>query len=227
LELLDVLDLTGSIVTADALHCTRAFAAAVQERGGNYALVVKANRGPLFKSVMQQLRGRDSAAAPNRSNARPTIGARLAAQRLSAIPAWPAAIAFPALRRSAGSHCADVFKGSVPTHLSFAIMSSPNTCPRKGFCRSVGAIGAPRTVFIGSSTSISPRTAIGRGKTTRPRTWPFCESLHSTSCKQPQTRLRYAAKSSAQAGTTPAFCRHPAICDSPARNGVPPLNRPR
>jgi len=54
LELLDLLDLTGSIVTADALHCTRAFAAAVQERGGNYALVVKANRGPLFKSVTQQ-----------------------------------------------------------------------------------------------------------------------------------------------------------------------------
>jgi predicted transposase YbfD/YdcC len=54
LEVLHLLDLKGSIVTADALHCTRAFAAAVRERGGHYALVVKANRGPLFKSVTQQ-----------------------------------------------------------------------------------------------------------------------------------------------------------------------------
>lgn len=54
LEVLDLLELTGSIVTADALHCTRAFAAAVLERGADYALVVKANRGPLFKSVAQQ-----------------------------------------------------------------------------------------------------------------------------------------------------------------------------
>ena len=54
LQVLDLLDLEGSIVTADALHCTRAFAGAVLERGGGYALVVKANRGPLFKSVTQQ-----------------------------------------------------------------------------------------------------------------------------------------------------------------------------
>src|SRR5664279_1236191 len=54
LEVLDLLSLEGSIVTADALHCTRAFAGAVLERGGHYALVVKGNRGPLFKSVTQQ-----------------------------------------------------------------------------------------------------------------------------------------------------------------------------
>ena len=54
LEVLDLLNLEGSTVTADALHCTRAFAAAVLERDGDYALVVKANRGPLFKAVTQQ-----------------------------------------------------------------------------------------------------------------------------------------------------------------------------
>jgi len=36
LEVLDLLSLEGCIVTADALHCTRAFAAAVRERGGDY-----------------------------------------------------------------------------------------------------------------------------------------------------------------------------------------------
>jgi predicted transposase YbfD/YdcC len=54
LEALRLLDLEGSIVTADALHCRRAFAAAVLERGGAYALAIKANCRPLFKAVTQQ-----------------------------------------------------------------------------------------------------------------------------------------------------------------------------
>src|SRR5215470_18263613 len=54
LEVLELLDLEGSIVTADALHCRRGFAAAVLERGGDYALTIKANCRPLFKAVTQQ-----------------------------------------------------------------------------------------------------------------------------------------------------------------------------
>lgn len=54
LEVLDLLSLEGCIVTADALHCTRAFAAAVRERGGDYVLAIKANRGRLFNTVIQQ-----------------------------------------------------------------------------------------------------------------------------------------------------------------------------
>jgi predicted transposase YbfD/YdcC len=54
LEVLDLLCLEGCIVTADALHCHRAFAAAVIERGGDYVLAIKANRGPLFRAVAQQ-----------------------------------------------------------------------------------------------------------------------------------------------------------------------------
>jgi predicted transposase YbfD/YdcC len=54
LEVLDLLSLQGCIVTADALHCTRAFAAAVRQRGGDYVLAIKANRGRLFTVVTQQ-----------------------------------------------------------------------------------------------------------------------------------------------------------------------------
>ena len=54
IEVLDLLSLDGSIVTADALHCHRTFAAAVLERGGDYVLAIKANRGRLFKAVKQQ-----------------------------------------------------------------------------------------------------------------------------------------------------------------------------
>jgi predicted transposase YbfD/YdcC len=54
LEVLDLLCLKDSVVTADALHCHRAFASAVLDRGGDYVLAIKANRGPLFKAVTQQ-----------------------------------------------------------------------------------------------------------------------------------------------------------------------------
>jgi predicted transposase YbfD/YdcC len=54
LEVLDLLSLGGCIVTADALHCNRAFAAAVLDRDGHYVLAIKANRGPLFTAVTQQ-----------------------------------------------------------------------------------------------------------------------------------------------------------------------------
>src|ERR1700735_1437094 len=54
LEVLELLSLEGCIVTADALHCTRAFAAKVRERGGDYVLAIKANRGRLFTAVTQQ-----------------------------------------------------------------------------------------------------------------------------------------------------------------------------
>ena len=54
LEVLDLLCLENCTVTADALHCHRGFAAAVLDRGGQYVLTIKANRGPLFKAVTQQ-----------------------------------------------------------------------------------------------------------------------------------------------------------------------------
>ena len=57
LEVLALLDLEGSIVTADALHCRRGFAATVLGRGGDYALAIKANCRPLFKAVTQQFKG--------------------------------------------------------------------------------------------------------------------------------------------------------------------------
>lgn len=54
LEVLALLDLQGCIVTADALHCTRAFASKVLERGGDYVLAAKGNRAPLHEAIIQQ-----------------------------------------------------------------------------------------------------------------------------------------------------------------------------
>src|SRR6478736_4090519 len=67
LEVLALLSLEGSIVTADALHCHRAMAKTVLDRGGNYVLAIKANRGPLFKAVVGQFSRSGPRSAANRA----------------------------------------------------------------------------------------------------------------------------------------------------------------
>jgi predicted transposase YbfD/YdcC len=54
LETLQMLSLEGCIVTADALHCNRPFAAMVLERGGHYVLALKQNQSKLFEAVARR-----------------------------------------------------------------------------------------------------------------------------------------------------------------------------
>jgi predicted transposase YbfD/YdcC len=51
LELLGMLSLEGCIVTGDALHCSRPFAATVLARGADYVLALKENQKKLFDAV--------------------------------------------------------------------------------------------------------------------------------------------------------------------------------
>lgn len=50
-EIIALLDLTATTVTAAALHGSRATAAAIREQNGDYALVIKGNRGPLHRAI--------------------------------------------------------------------------------------------------------------------------------------------------------------------------------
>jgi predicted transposase YbfD/YdcC len=54
LEVLRMLSLDGCIVTADALHCHRAFAATVLERGGDFVLALKQNQSKLFDGAARR-----------------------------------------------------------------------------------------------------------------------------------------------------------------------------
>lgn len=58
LDVVGLLDRLGATVTADALHGSRAMAKAIRAREGDYALVIKGNRGPLHAAM------RDLLAAP-------------------------------------------------------------------------------------------------------------------------------------------------------------------
>lgn len=55
LEAVALLDLTGCIVTADALHCRSDVAAAVRAAGGDYALALKANQPQLLAEAERLL----------------------------------------------------------------------------------------------------------------------------------------------------------------------------
>ena len=50
-QLLEMLSLTGKVVTADAMHCQRQLAQQVVEQGGDYALALKGNQGTLHDDV--------------------------------------------------------------------------------------------------------------------------------------------------------------------------------
>src|ERR1044072_9667886 len=61
MQLIELLQLKGCVVTADALHCHRAMAKAITERGGDYVLAVKDNQPALLADAKAAI-----AAAPRR-----------------------------------------------------------------------------------------------------------------------------------------------------------------
>lgn len=56
LQLIELLQLKGCVVTADALHCQRAMDKAVVERGGDHVLAVKANQPALLEDAKAAIR---------------------------------------------------------------------------------------------------------------------------------------------------------------------------
>ena len=50
-ELLELVDVKGKVVTADAMHAQRGTAAAIVAKGGDYALALKGNQGSLHEDV--------------------------------------------------------------------------------------------------------------------------------------------------------------------------------
>ncbi len=61
LRLVDLVQLKGCVVTADALHCHRTMAAAITARGGDYVLAVKGNQSKLAHDAEAALAARRSA----------------------------------------------------------------------------------------------------------------------------------------------------------------------
>src|SRR3954454_19363811 len=54
-ELLELLDVSGAVVTIDAMGCQKEIAAKIRERGGDYVLAVKQNQPSLHEQVTQAI----------------------------------------------------------------------------------------------------------------------------------------------------------------------------
>ncbi len=63
LQLIELLQLKGCVVTADALHCHRAMAGAITARGGDYVLAVKAHQPALLHDAQAALAAAQSPTA--------------------------------------------------------------------------------------------------------------------------------------------------------------------
>ena len=90
--------LKGVIVTADALHCHPAMAEAVRERGGDYALKLKANHAPLFACTTRAFARADAGGKLAVWEQRNTGHDRSEWRRASVIAAPADAAAFPGLK---------------------------------------------------------------------------------------------------------------------------------
>ncbi|GAA0425566.1 ISAs1 family transposase [Acrocarpospora corrugata] len=89
-DLLKHMDLTGTVLTADALHTVKATAELIRERGGHFVLPVKENRGKLF-DALNALPWRDVEIAHTSTD----VGhGRITTRTLQVLPA-PTGLPFP------------------------------------------------------------------------------------------------------------------------------------
>lgn len=70
LRLVELLQLKGCLVTADALHCHRAMAKAITDRGGDYVLAVKANQPALLRDAEAALAAAETSLTPAQTSQR-------------------------------------------------------------------------------------------------------------------------------------------------------------
>jgi predicted transposase YbfD/YdcC len=81
LQLVAMLDLEGTTVTADALHGNRKMARAIRSGGGHYVLALKGNRGPLHRAAKTLLAAASASTKPRAETAHGRLETRQAVVR--------------------------------------------------------------------------------------------------------------------------------------------------
>jgi predicted transposase YbfD/YdcC len=87
LEALKTLDLKGCVVTADALHCHPTMAEGVLEQGGDYALKLKGNNGPLYDLARRAFEQADARGGAPFAQTEEVAHDRRERRRMSLVPA--------------------------------------------------------------------------------------------------------------------------------------------
>ena len=130
-ELLALLALDGRIVTADAMHCQKATAQTILDRGGDYVLALKGNQPALFEDVRLWLD--DAATAPD--DACQMVDGdhgRIETRRATVAHdvAWLEHHRFPGLAAVAKVTAVREFDGKITTASRYYLLSQPLTAAR-------------------------------------------------------------------------------------------------
>jgi len=149
--LLELLDVKGMTVTADAMHTQRDTAKRVTEAGGNYVLALKGNQETLHDDVRLHM------ADPG--------GGRLPRRRHAAGPALPAR---PASRREGHRNARD--QGGAE-HGDPLLPAQRNAWSGAVPEDRALALGGGKLAPLGPGRDHGGRTAFATGRTTVPRTW--------------------------------------------------------
>jgi predicted transposase YbfD/YdcC len=116
-DLLDSMDITGAVVSADAMHCQRETANHITGRGGHYLLTIKANQ-PTLRAACQALPWRD---VPAVSTTDPSHGRRVR-RTIKAVQA-PDWIDFPGAAQIIQLRRTRTIKGRKTIEVVYAICS--------------------------------------------------------------------------------------------------------
>ena len=150
-ELLALLCLDGCTITADAMHCQRATAQAIVDRGGDYVLALKSNQPALFEDVRTLLDDPAAPPVPGRNHRRRSRPDRDPPRRVIHDVAWLArAHAWPglvAVGKVTGTRESD---GQTTAATRYFLLSQP--LPAVRFAEIVRIIGRSRTACTGCST---------------------------------------------------------------------------
>jgi predicted transposase YbfD/YdcC len=125
-EVLELLALEGCTVTADALFCYPSMAKAIRARGGDYAIVLKSNNGPLYRHAKRQFaRQLRSRAATTRERRHGRSEQRRA--RVLADPQLAQSFRFPGLAALGEIQASRRVGGRSTTTTRYFVLSRPLT----------------------------------------------------------------------------------------------------
>ncbi len=131
LDALKSLDLKRCVVTADALHCHPAMAEGVLARGGDYALKLKRNNGPLFALAKATFAKADAASGTPYAETKEFAHDRHERRRMSVAPAPRAGANLPGLAMFGRFQSERQVNGGKPATYEYYIAFSKKYSPRK------------------------------------------------------------------------------------------------
>lgn len=177
--LLQRLELTGALVTIDAMGTQIAIAQAITERGGDYLLVLKANRPALLSEVEAFFADPATAADCQACDTVDADHGRLEQRRhlvchkidwLFSGRRFPDERAFPRLAMIAMIQTTTERGGKIEKEQRYYIASAP--LDAKTFAKAVREHWASKTGCTGCSMSSSTTTSPASGPASVPKTWP-------------------------------------------------------